>query len=224
MAGATSRGHLAYWATRPKPSGVDGALMNPRENEVYREIVEGLADGIVLLDQDACIVYANPAAERIIDKRLADMAGKPVFSAVAESIGSALRNAEHRLVAGLPVELLPSYVTRERAYEVCASLKEKKVLLCFRDITERQRMEDELRASEERVRLAVATAQIAVWEYFPQTGRLMFGPRAKGVWGLPPNAELDYEAALAAVHPGDRQRVEAEAERVFRRDKDGEYD
>ena len=43
------------------------------------------------------------------------------------------------------------------------------------------------------------------------------------MWGLPPDAQVDYEAALAAVHPEDRARLEAAIARCSDAAGDGVY-
>ena len=76
------------------------------------------------------------------------------------------------------------------------------------DITERRRVEEELEKSEERLRLATEATGLGTWDYDPVTGELRWDERCKEIFGLPPEAEVDYEAFLGMVHPEERERID----------------
>src|SRR3954447_8969729 len=61
-----------------------------------------------------------------------------------------------------------------------------------------------LRVSEDRLRIALASASIGTWDYDPVSGDLHWDERCKAASGLPPDANVDYDTFLAAVHPDDR--------------------
>jgi signal transduction histidine kinase len=65
-----------------------------------------------------------------------------------------------------------------------------------------------LRVSEERLRIALASASIGTWDYNPVTGALLWDERCKAAFGLPPDAGVDYDTFLTAVHPDDRAAVD----------------
>lgn len=60
----------------------------------------------------------------------------------------------------------------------------------------------------ERLRLAVATADIGTWDYYPGTGRFVLSDRARALLGVLPNVEVDYGLFLSLVHASDRNAVE----------------
>jgi PAS domain S-box-containing protein len=74
------------------------------------------------------------------------------------------------------------------------------------DITERKRAEEVVRRSEATLRLAVETTGLGLWDYDMVTGELTWSERTKALFGLPPDAEVTYDAYLAGVHPEDRER------------------
>jgi len=74
-------------------------------------------------------------------------------------------------------------------------------------IDERRQAERALQESEERLRLSVEAANIGAWDYNPRTGVLNWSDRCRSMFGLPPDAPVDYELFLAGVHPEDRART-----------------
>lgn len=62
---------------------------------------------------------------------------------------------------------------------------------------------------EETLQLAAETAGVGTWHLFVLENDLRSSPRCKEIFGLPPEAQFQYEDFLSAVHPDDRSLVEA---------------
>ena len=78
------------------------------------------------------------------------------------------------------------------------------------DITEQKQAELALEAERRRLDLAVETAGLGLWEYDIRTDKSAWSERTKAFYGLPPEAELDYETWMAtAIHPDDQPAMEA---------------
>ena len=71
-----------------------------------------------------------------------------------------------------------------------------------------QRTEAALRESEERLRLSLDSARLGTWDFSPMTGFLAWSDRCREIFGMPPDATVDYNAFLAILHPEDRERVD----------------
>ncbi|HUQ46301.1 MAG TPA: ATP-binding protein [Gemmatimonadaceae bacterium] len=122
-----------------------------RSNQaVLRQIVERLADGIVVVSADGCIRFANPAAERLFDRPAEELVGQefgyPLSSAEPTEIeivrrGSSVVVAELRLV--------------DAAWE-----EEPAMLVSLRDVTDRKQAEERERLLEDE-RRARAEAEAA---------------------------------------------------------------
>lgn len=97
-----------------------------------------------------------------------------------------------------------NYVIKERLKRlesaVRHALKEKQVRL------ERNRAEQALRESEARLKLAVATAQIGVWEWTLKTNTVFWSAECYRLFGMEEFAGT-LEAFQDLVHPEDRQYV-----------------
>ena len=61
-----------------------------------------------------------------------------------------------------------------------------------------------LRVSEERLRIALASASIGTWDYNPVNEILHWDERCRAASGLLPDANVSYDTFLASVHPDDR--------------------
>jgi PAS domain S-box-containing protein len=83
-----------------------------------------------------------------------------------------------------------------------------------RNALEKFELQRNLRRSEERLRLATQSAGIGTWDYDFRTGERTWDARAKTLFGLSPEAAVDYERFLSALHPEDRERVDQELKRA----------
>jgi PAS domain S-box-containing protein len=103
------------------------------------------------------------------------------------------------------------------------------------DLTERIRANDQLRESEERLRLAFAGAQEGVWDWNLETGVVVYSPRWKEMLGYSDGEiEPHVRAWERLLHPEDRPRADKLHEDLGRggwtyegefrlRHKDGHY-
>src|SRR5262249_42586399 len=81
------------------------------------------------------------------------------------------------------------------------------------DITERKRIEEELRKVKDRLGLAVRGSNVGVWENDMtggdyRTGRVRCINMLEQLGHPAPESDLDYPTVVAPIHPDDRGRVE----------------
>jgi PAS domain S-box-containing protein len=114
-------------------------------------IFQTIGEGVVVLDLSGRVIDANQTAERLLDRPLASMAGQPaeaVLPAWAELVG------RQRDLGG--AELVEEVASAGRTHEVTVSSLTDHLgwptgqLLVVRDVTERRRVERQLRDSLER--------------------------------------------------------------------------
>lgn len=95
-----------------------------------------------------------------------------------------------------------------------------------RQIAERHRAEQELRDTAERLDLALKASNTGSWNWDLASGRLVWDERTHALYGLKPGMFKErYEDFVAALHAGDRQRVQDEVQTAIQQhlDFDTEY-
>jgi PAS domain S-box-containing protein len=88
---------------------------------------------------------------------------------------------------------------------------------------ENKQAQQELKASEERLTLAVEATQLGTFDFYPQTGKLIWSKFARQHYGMLSDAEVTYDTFLRALHPADRDRVTQTLQDALRYDTGGEY-
>ncbi|HET6522824.1 MAG TPA: PAS-domain containing protein [Geminicoccaceae bacterium] len=81
------------------------------------------------------------------------------------------------------------------------------VLVAFNDITELKRVEEGLRASEERYALAMRGSNEGLWDWEEASDGIYIGPRFRALMGFPPERDRITPAEWRSfVHPDDLER------------------
>lgn len=88
----------------------------------------------------------------------------------------------------------------------------------------RRYMERSLRESEDRLRLALASADTGTWDWELTTGALAWDQRMRELWGLGPDDPVTYDTFISAIHPSDREATLAAIKRAQNPAEPIEYD
>ncbi len=208
-----------------------------RESEErFRLLVEGVKDyAIFMLDPEGHVASWNEGARRIKGYRQEEILGRH-FSVFypQEDIERSKPEYELRVVEAEGVYEEEGWRVREDGSKFWASVlitalrDDTGQLRGFsdltRDITGQRRSEEALRESEYRLRLAVESTGLGTWDFNPLTEELRWDERCKAMFGLPPEAEVDYDTFLAGLHPDDRERTDRIVQRALDPASGGSYD
>ncbi len=182
-------------------------------------------------------VHADRNLARFFNVSDEDARGGPLANYVAaiheddrERVGEAIRAAvregtnyevEYRLAPPDRPERWVSargWAERDEAGQVC---RFPGVVL---DITARRHAEAALHENSERLRMAIESANLGTWDYFPLTGEIIWSDLCRAMFGVPPDGPISLPIFLEALHPDDRQHTQETMERAFHPESGGYFE
>ncbi len=181
----------------------------------YRRLFEAARDGILILDfETGRITDANPFLSELLGFSRDEMIGKTVGElspfrdlAANEIMLDRLQEREYIRYEDLPLETKDG---RKSAVEFVSNVYDvggQKVIQCnIRDITERKRAENGIRASEERVRVLMENAKDAIFVNSPDGMIVGCNRAAESLLGRP-RSEIVGSSVAEIVAPEERERV-----------------
>jgi PAS domain S-box-containing protein len=181
-------------------------------------VVESIGDGVIVLDSRDRIVTLNPAAQRITGLSAQRVEEEPITRAMA-GWDDLLRHLDR---GQTQTEIVHGSGEERARYNVQVSPLHAPGnghagrLILLHDITERKRMEEALRTSEERLKIAMEAADLALWDQNLATGELVVAhPGAGGEsWGYMEGAS--EEKWEQDIHPEDWPRIQRAMDRHMR--------
>lgn len=97
-------------------------------------------------------------------------------------------------------------------------------LAAMMDITERKKMEEELRRSKEQRSVALEAAKMGTWVFDIATDTSHHDKRTSELLGIPGRMNVQTPELLDRIHKDDLERVVADLKRAFSPDSDGSFD
>ncbi|MEO6729870.1 MAG: PAS domain S-box protein [Ferruginibacter sp.] len=122
-------------------------------------------------------------------------------------------------------------VTGERVFKINArhlesSFEKNLVIITINDITdlrvEKNKLVENEKKLEERIKLAVESAELGTWEMDPNTDKITWDERCQDLFGIKQEV-ISYESFLEAVHPDDREITDGKVKNATRGFGDGKY-
>lgn len=179
--------------------------------------LESMSDAFLLLDRDFRVAYINPAGERAVQARAAEILGRSHWEVWPASVGTEVERRYRLAVAtGEAQHFQNHYVGGEldRWYELHAYPSEEGLAIYFRDITARKR-EQEISGRTERVYRAALSNTPDLVYVFDIDHRFIYANEALlTLWGrtwdqaIGRNClELGYPDWHAAMHDREIEQV-----------------
>jgi PAS domain S-box-containing protein len=185
--------------------------------ERFRLIAEHASDLIVLIDQQGQRVYVNPAYGRLFGDKT-DVVGTDAFREIHPEDKERVKKAFFDTVQdgqNRDVEfrfLLPNgevrWIESHRSAVFDSRGRIAHVVAVARDVTERRRTEETLRARDVQLQEAQALANLGSWEWDVQSNSRRWSAQLAKIFGLrhdqvPPT----FDGFYTLVHPEDRERT-----------------
>jgi PAS domain S-box-containing protein len=195
----------------------------------YRALVESSPDGIGI-HQDGRIVFINPAGARLLGAQNPDeLMGKPIEDIIHPDYREVVRERIQRSLAeGQPAPPLMEKFIRLDGTVIDVEVTAVPIMwegrpamqVVFRDITERKRMEEELKASEERYRDLFENANDGIY-ILDRAGRIVsFNRKAEEITGYTVE-EVRGQSYTLFLPPGPERK---KARRAFLKNMRGQPD
>jgi PAS domain S-box-containing protein len=168
-----------------------------RSEEHFRSLIENASDIVTILGDDGSFRYVSPSVERLLGHRANELLGLTAFDFMhGDDLGPVLE-AMQRAIAqpGSTQSAQFRFRHKDGSWRVLESVGQARqdrpnsysVIVNSRDITERERQEQALRANKERLRTVVAGAPV-----------ILFALDRDGVFTLAEGKGLD----MLGVRPG----------------------
>lgn len=191
-------------------------------HELLNATLTSIGDGVIATDAEGNVTFLNVVAAKLTGWELHQARGVPlsqVFNIVNESSrlpveNPAVRALNEGVVVGLAnhTVLIAKNGIERPIDDSAAPIKFNDVIsgavLVFRDISERKQQEADLQRIEDQRRLALDAAELGEWHLDPLTFNLTTDERFRAIFGVQ-STTIDYDSAINALHPEDRERVKA---------------
>ncbi|HYS57021.1 MAG TPA: PAS domain S-box protein [Burkholderiales bacterium] len=194
--------------------------------ERFRLIAETASDLIILIDPQGRRIYANPAYGRLFGDNK-DLVGTDAFQEVHPEDKERVKKAFFDTVhdgQNRDVEfrfLLPSgevrWIESHRSAVFDSHGNVAHIVAVARDVTERRRQEEALRARDVQLQEAQALANLGSWEWDVRTNSRRWSDQLARIFGfrhdqVPPT----FDGFYTLVHPEDRERAARIANEALR--------
>jgi len=190
-------------------------------------IIASTRDAMITVDSSQRVVLFNPAAETMFRVRAKDALGQFLERFIAERFREAHKKsfAEFdRSASGAPppgvLEIFRGLRADGSEFPAEASISRMEAggfrfyTAIVRDVSERQRVEEALRETSQRLLLAVETAQLGTYERDLLTNDVHVNEVCREILGIPEGA-IPADIGPRSAHPQDKERVLAVVDRAF---------
>lgn len=208
---------------------IEAALRESEEK--YRTLVENLNDVIYTLDTDGIITYISSGSyrlfhylpEELIGRNFRDFIHPDDLQGVVTQFNATVAGDDTAYEYRVIDKNDNIHYVHSSVHPVMVNGRVTTLNGVLIDTTERRRIEEALRESEERLRIALEATHIGIWDWDLKNDIWKASPMYYTMLGYDPiEGPADRTEWLARVHPDDREQVESSINNVLSK-KDSEY-
>lgn len=172
-------------------------------------ILESIGDGFIAVDRSWNITYWNHEAERLLLRRREDMVGCNILERLSgPDMRMLQRQLSKALETGRTVRFEEYHHELDRWFEIAIYPSENELSVYFRDITDRHRREDELRASNRRFQVVTMATNDAIWDWDLVGDSVLMGFGFESLFGYDSEQKVSSVTKWSdRIHDDDRERV-----------------
>ena len=190
-----------------------------RANERMENMLESLSDGFCAVDREWRIIYINGRALDMIaplDKHRAGLIGKNLWDEFEDLHGTSVAEDCRRAMDRRETVVRDFYYVRLQCWlEMRLHPSPDGLTLYFQDITQRKLDQQALVENNNRLQVALAAGRLGDWRWDAALDRVILGPRAAGILGLPADTPLPWPQLRARLHPEHRIQVRRAVLKAF---------
>ncbi|MDV6341049.1 PAS domain S-box protein [Nitrosomonas sp. Is24] len=205
------------------------------KNLSFKVLFDAMADAMVLIESDGRIVLMNPAALQLFGFSENELEGLTIDRPIAPRYRKQYQHYQ-ALFFNKPVKLPMGSGTefivldrsgQEMLLDVSLSPVELQqqlyVLITLTVPRQRQKTENALRESEERLRLAKQAAGFGIFDYNFKRSIVYWDEQMRRFWSGYTGKTISYEGFVAMIHPDDRADRQAAIDYAMDSASRGEY-
>ncbi len=201
-------------------------------------VVEQCPFGIYIVDDQFRLVRVNAASEDAAFVNVRPLIGRP-FDEVLRIIwpepvaADIIAIFRHTLATGEAYRSkdfinLRADIDQTESYEwevhpIALAGGRRGAVCYYFDATNLRQAETEVRAGEQRMRLATEAAALGIHTYDVRTGRIEWDARVRALWGVSTDEPIGYDTFLGGLHPDDRAPTQAAVDKAIDPAGDGRY-
>ena len=186
--------------------------------EKYRALVETTGTGYLICDREGKVLDANREYVRLTGHReLGEILGRSVIEWTAAHEKQKNAEAVARCAKdGFVRDFVVDYVNGNNCITpvevnatVIGSGESLRIVALCRDITERKRVEEDLRKKEHLLSESQRVAHIGSWSFDPTSQSLVWTDETYAIYGVSPDTFTpSVESVIGLIHPDDRRAMQ----------------
>jgi PAS domain S-box-containing protein len=190
-----------------------------QSQKLLQDIINGFPSPIFVKDTEGRFLTVNKNLEELLGVKNEELKGKTDYDIITKELADYYRDNDQKVLEegkSLAIEeeadlidghhtfianKFPIYDSNGKPYGVGS---------ISTDITGLKKIEDNLKESEERLRLAQTLGNVGIWDWNTITNELHFTPELEQLYGLTPGTIKTYQDWRQLTHPDDIEKIEAE--------------